>query len=83
MSQEKVDKYKKEKANRRKNMKKEKIQYIIRRCIVGVLAVALVGWIGYSAVNMYMDSRPVETAEVDYNAITDYETGLLTADEAQ
>ena len=57
MSQEKVDRYKKEKANRRKNMKKEKIQYIIRRCIVGVLAVALVGWIGYSAVNMYMDSR--------------------------
>ena len=78
MSQEKVDRYKKEKANRRKIMKKEKIQYIIRRCVVAVLAVALVGWIGYSAFRVYEDSRPVETAEVDYNAITDYETSLNT-----
>ena len=52
MSQEKVDRYKKEKANRRKTMKKEKIQYYIRRCVVAVLAVALVGWIGYSAFSM-------------------------------
>lgn len=78
MSQEKVDRYKKEKANRKKIMKKEKVQYIIRRCVVAVLAVALVGWIGYSAFRVYEDSRPVETAEVDYNAITDYETSLNT-----
>ena len=79
MSQEKVDRYKKEKANRKKTMKKEKIQYYIRRCVVAVLAVALVGWIGYSAFSMDESSRPVETAEVDYNAITDYETSLNTA----
>lgn len=78
MSQEKVDRYKKEKANRKKIMKKEKVQYIIRRCVVAVLAVALVGWIGYSAFRVYEDSRTVETAEVDYNAITDYETSLNT-----
>ena len=80
MSQEKVDRYKKEKANRKKTMKKEKIQYYIRRCVVAVLAVALVGWIGYSAFRVYEDSRPVETAEVNYNAITDYETSLNTGE---
>lgn len=80
MSQEKVDRYKKEKANRKKTMKKEKIQYYIRRCVVAVLAVALVGWIGYSTFRVYEDSRPVETAEVNYNAITDYETSLNTGE---
>ena len=30
MSQAKVDRYKKEKANRKKNMKKEKIQNVLR-----------------------------------------------------
>lgn len=76
MSQEKVDKYKKEKANRKKTMRKEKAMYYVRRCVVVVLAVALIGWIGYSAFNVYMSSRPVETAEVDYSAITDYESNL-------
>lgn len=76
MSQGKVDKYKKEKANRKKTMKKEKAMYYVRRCVVVVLAVALIGWIGYSAFNVYMSSRPVETAEVDYSAITDYESNL-------
>lgn len=76
MSQEKVDRYKKEKANRKKAMKKEKLWYMIRRCVVAVLAVALVAWIGYSAYNKYESSRPVETAEVDYSAITDFEAGL-------
>ena len=76
MSQEKVDRYKKEKANRKKTMKKEKVMYFIRRCIVAVLAVVLIGWIGYSAFKVYETNRPVETAEVDYNAITDYEMSL-------
>ena len=31
MSQAKVDRYKKEKANRKKNMKKEKIQNVLRK----------------------------------------------------
>ena len=37
MSQEKVDRYKKEKANRKKNLKKEKFQNILRKCVVGVV----------------------------------------------
>ena len=53
MSQAKVDRYKKEKANRKKNMKKEKIQNVLRKCAVFVVALVLVGWIGYSAYNTY------------------------------
>ena len=49
MSQEKVDKYKQEKANRKQNMKKEKVKQAFRRVVVGVLGFALVGWLGYSA----------------------------------
>ena len=37
MSQEKVDRYKKEKANRKKNMKKEKFQNILRKCAVALV----------------------------------------------
>ena len=34
MSQEKVDKYKKEKANRKQTMKREKLQNVLRKCMV-------------------------------------------------
>lgn len=76
MSQEKVDRYKQEKANRKQNMKKEKVKQGFRRIVVGVLGLALVGWLGYSAYNVYDSSRPKPTAQVDYTAITDYQTSL-------
>ena len=53
MSQEKVDRYKKEKANRKKNMKKEKFQNILRKCAVALVGIVLIGWIGFSAYNTY------------------------------
>ncbi len=57
MSQAKVDRYKDEKKNRKKNMKKEKVQNIIRRCAVCVIAVALIGWAGYSCL-LYTSPSP-------------------------
>ena len=78
MSQEKVDKYKNEKANRKKNMKKDKAKQILRRCAVGVLGLALIGWLGYSAYSMYESNKPQETAEVDYTAVTNYQQGLAS-----
>ena len=36
MSQEKVDRYKKEKADRKQTMKKEKVQNVLRKCMVGI-----------------------------------------------
>lgn len=76
MSQEKVDKYKQEKANRKQNAKKEKVKQIYRRAVVGVTMLALVGWIGFSAYKLYDSSRPKQTAQVDYTAITEYQSEL-------
>ena len=49
MSQAKVDRYKKEKADRKKTMRKEKIMRNVKRCVAGVIVLAIVGWFGYSA----------------------------------
>ena len=42
MSQAKVDRYKKEKADRKKTMRKEKIMRNVKRCVAGVIALAIV-----------------------------------------
>lgn len=72
MSQEKVAKYKEEKANRKEIMKKEKRARILRNSIAGVVSVAVIGWVGYSAVDLYLDNRPRPEVEVDYAAVNDY-----------
>lgn len=76
MSQEKVARYKEEKANRKELIKKEKRAKMIRTCVASVLGVAIIGWIGYSAVVRGIESIPRDTVEVDYAAITDYQTEL-------
>lgn len=81
MSQEKVDRYKKEKANRKQTMKREKIQNVLRRCMVGVVAVLLIGWIGYSAYGTYESKKPKEEVEIDYTALTDFSEKLSEAAE--
>ena len=76
MSQEKVTKYKEEKANRKKTMKKEKIV----KKIVAVLAVLVIAapivWVGYSAVDTIIKNQPRESIEVDYTALDDYATEI-------
>jgi len=72
MSQEKVNRYKEEKANRKQMMAKKKREKAIRRAVGGVVAVVLISWVGYSAVMTYQDSRPREMVEVDYTAVQDY-----------
>lgn len=71
MSQEKVDRYKKEKANRQAIMKKEKRQMVISvTAILAVIAAAAI-WFG---VSVYQNSKPVETITHDtyYDALDDY-----------
>ena len=75
MSQAKVDRYKEEKANRKKIMRKEKIANRLRKCA----AAALVVWIGYSAYNMYESSRPVKEAEVNYQSVDTFNQEIATA----
>lgn len=76
MSQKKVEQYKKEKANRKKIMKKQKIQAYAART-AGVLAcAALLGWAGYSGYNMWESSRPAATTEINVDALSNYLSGL-------
>ena len=70
MSQAKVDQYKKEKANRKETMAKEKRQKMIVKICSSAVLLALVAWIGVSVVDFAIESRPkekiyVQTAEVD------------------
>ncbi len=87
MSQEKVDRYKKEKANRVKIQKKEKRVLFLEKCTIAAVCVAAVGWIGYSAYNLAMRPDPNEeqevvTTEMDVTALNDYLAGL-SAEEAK
>ncbi len=62
MSQEKVDKYKKEKVNRKKIIAKEKRMkriYILLGTLVGIVFVV---WIGFSVYNDYIKEEPTTTA---------------------
>ena len=80
MSQEKVNKYKEEKANRKEIMKQEKMKHMIRRCVVGVCGLALIGWLGYSAFNVYEANQPKESVLVNYDAITEYQSELAATE---
>ena len=83
MSQEKVSRYKEEKANRKAMMKKEKRKHFFRKCVVGIVALGLVGWIGYSAYQVVTtpdENAEVVTTQMDVTAITDYLSSLNTTD---
>ena len=67
MSQAKVDKYKKEKANRKKE--------IICGCAI---LVAIVGWAGYTGYNYYEDNKPAQTYYTNTSAVSSYVSGLNT-----
>ncbi len=71
MSQEKVNRYKEEKANRKAIQAKEKRKKMIAKAVGGVIALGLVCWIGYSVYDMANkpDTTPVE---VDASALDDY-----------
>ena len=71
MSQEKVDRYKEQKANRKEIMQKEKCQETVRKTIAAVVCVICIGWIGYSVWGIA--NRPDTTgSEVNLDAYTDY-----------
>lgn len=76
MSQEKVERYKKEKANRKKIMKKQRMMNMLRKCVLSLAALALVCWLGYSAYNTWESGQERAVAEVDYTAVNDYLNGL-------
>ena len=76
MSQEKVDRYKKEKANRKQTMRKERMMSIVRKTVLAVVAVALVAWLAYSAYDIHESNKERAVAEVNYSAVPDYLNSL-------
>ena len=76
MSQAKVDRYKQEKANRKENVMKEKKANALRKGVALVVAVAVIGWAGYSAVNAYQTYQPNESVEIDYTAVDNLNQNL-------
>ncbi|WP_075717994.1 hypothetical protein [Roseburia sp. 499] len=85
MSQEKVDRYKEEKANRKKIMKREKIKKAIGSVVGTILCVVIVGWIGYSGYNFYQSQKaenPTST-EIDLSAVNDYLGSLSETGDAE
>ena len=83
MSQEKVDRYKQEKANRKQLMRKQKMRGIIRKGVLTIAALALVGWLGFSAYDMYESGKERVVAEVIYDSVTDYLNSLSAETEAE
>ena len=76
MSQAKVDQYKKEKANRKETMAKEKRNRMISRVCWSVVGIVIAAWIGVSSVNFVKENRPVETIFADTTAIDSYLNSL-------
>lgn len=76
MSQEKVDRYKEQKKNRKAIQAKKKREIFIGKICAGVIALALVCWIGYSAVDSYWDSVNNRPVTADVSALDDYMMSL-------
>ncbi len=71
MSQEKVNRYKEEKANRKELLAKEKKKQAMMKAGAGVVVLALVCWLGYSVYDMA--NRPdTSTIEMDTSALDSY-----------
>ena len=83
MSQAKVDRYKKEKANRKQIMRKQKMMNFARKAVLSLAALALIGWLGYSAYDMYESGKERVVAEVNYDSVNDYLNSLTADQEAE
>ncbi len=83
MSQAKVDRYKEEKRNRQKIMRKQKMEWTLTKIGLTVGAVVLVGWAGFSIYqNVTSAPQTVEVTEsytVDTSSLDDYLSSLPTA----
>ena len=78
MSQKKVDKYKNSKYSRNSALKKKRAEFVLEMAAWILIAVLLVGWIGYSAyakIQAKEASVKVDTV-MDTSALTDYISGL-------
>lgn len=73
MSQQKVDKYKKDKANRKKLIAKQKRQEFFARLAAGVVTIAFIGFIVVSAYFKWFDKKGETTAEAATYSLSEEE----------
>lgn len=78
MSQAKVEQYKKEKANRKKTLARNKVKRLAGRICAWVILAAIVGWAGYSGYQYYEDKKPAKTFYTDISPVSDYLSSLNT-----
>ena len=76
MSQAKVDQYKKEKANRKETMAREKRQKMIMKLCSGAVLLVIFAWIGISTADFVIESRPKEKIYVETTEIDNYLNSL-------
>ena len=75
MSQEKVDRYKEQKANRKEIIKKEKQEKAVRRGIGILVAAVCVVWLGYSVVD-WVNRPDTSQSQINLDAYYDYVNGM-------
>lgn len=80
MSQEKVDRYKEQKKNRKKIIKKEKREWMAVQAGLALFALVLVGWTGVAVYQGLTASdgtaTELTTYTVNTSALDDYFAGL-------
>ena len=82
MSQAKVDRYKEEKRNRSKIMKKQKREEMFLKIAGTLVAVAFVGWIGFSVYqNVHVESA--KTYAIHADALDEYLNNMSAEDETE
>ena len=86
MSQAKVDRYKEEKKNRAKIIKKEKRQLLAMKLGASAVAVVLVAWFSVSVYHRFQSQDASTTTEkvnytINTSAIDEFFTDLYTTEE--
>ena len=76
MSQEKVERYKQEKANRKKTLAREKMKRNVSRVCAWTILLLIVGWAGYSGYQYYEAKQPAKTIFCQTAEIDNYMDGL-------
>ena len=82
MSQEKVDRYKEQKRNRKAIQAKKKKEAFLTKLCAGLIAIALVAWLGYSVMYKYDQKQNSGDVTADITALNDYVAGLSTDGDA-
>lgn len=72
MSKEKVERYKQEKANRKKTIAKEKMKRKATQACAWTMLALIVCWAGYSGYQYYDAKQPAKTIACQTAEIDDY-----------